>query len=178
MTTTHEKIRRGIEWLSESSGLILPYNQHPGVTGNPDTTVIFDTKEDWDNYQWNPPGFYGYSHLDPDPNASPKPVWGDIIDAYDEYLISSQKGRSHHLLDEEATRHIGLLYHPQADTRPEREWQVRLSGDDTTDADAKRVKLIAVHDSLKTRIDAATTVAELETIQTDIFNDSTWALNG
>ena len=80
-----------------------------------------------------------------------------------------------YILDREATHRIAAVYHHQAPLRPEKEWQVRLSGEDMTELDAKRVRLVAIHEDLKTWILASTGVDELVALVHQMYDDATWA---
>ena len=158
----------GIFWLEETKGLKKPFNfpVHQRV----------NTEEAWDAYRWNPPGEYPYNtNSPPDPNASPKPTWQELVDANAAYKLIDRRTICLSHAYQAATQRIALLYHPEADFRPEREWQVRLSGEDVSAMDEKRERLISVYDTLKVRIENGTTVAEFDAIEADIISDLTWS---
>ena len=65
-----EIIGKALHGLKLEEGLRLPYNVSPSYSH-------VDTLEKWESLQWNPP--HGSHFTDPDPNASPKPSWDDIL---------------------------------------------------------------------------------------------------
>ena len=168
--------------LQLNNGLKTPFNRIPGQTGIPSHNFYIETEEQWDSYQWNPPGQYPYNVArngadlqPPDPNASPKPTWQELMNAYTTFTLADRRTICLSLAYETATKRIALLYHPEADFRPEREWQVRLSGGNLSAMDEKREGLKLVYDGLKTRIENATSTIELDAIEADIISDLTWS---
>lgn len=155
------------DYLIEEKGLIIPYGAYPQ---NGEKTEIF-TEQDWNKYQWNPPQNLGYIH--PDPTASPKPTWQELLNTSDKYITKVKKDSLCYSLDLEATKRVGLVYHDRADQFPDKEWNVRLSGIDLTSQNAERVRLVSKYHEIKTLINEATTVEQLEAI--DISNDASWS---
>lgn len=64
-------------------GLVLPYHLMPGQQGKNGALTI-QTQEQWQAYGYNPPQYSPYEH--PDPEASPKPEWSEIINALGVYM--------------------------------------------------------------------------------------------
>ena len=86
---------------------------------------------------------HGLPEQQEDKTASNKPTWTELETADEEAEFEEHKERLRTVLDEEATRRIAVAYHPGAAERPEKEWQVRMSGKDLTAPDAERKRLIA-----------------------------------
>ncbi len=59
-----------------------PYNRFPGDRPGLQSAAKLNTRELWDAYQWNPPQYLTEQYPDPDPDASPKPAWDDIVEAH------------------------------------------------------------------------------------------------
>ena len=80
-----EKFRKGLFYLVEYGGLKLPHKIQPGSI--PTGELPISTKADWDAEPWNPPRLATYAGYEkfllPDPNASDKPPWVDIMAASD-----------------------------------------------------------------------------------------------
>ena len=157
-------------------GFVLPYHKTPKPTPA-ERHPIFD-EISWDNYQWNPPVFYDRAgellFTEPDPNASPKPTWTTLIATNRDFELSGTRSTLLEDLDEIATRRIALLYHPKADTDPHREWQVRLSGADTSEQDAERLRLVRRHGEIKQRIGNLNDLVKLRTVHRILNSDALW----
>ena len=162
-------------YLIQTTDIKMPYGYYP----NYDLPGIdwWCNQERWEeSWRWNPENTYYKNPIpDPDPNASPKPTWQEMLDAYTAYKLIDRRTICLGLAYQAATQRIALLYHPKAVEQPEREWQVRLSGEDVSAMDEKRVGLISVYDTLKARIENGTTVAEFDAIEADIISDLTWS---
>ena len=63
-------------------GLDFPYGMAPA-----DTDFEQNTESVWNSYQWNPPEGYD----DPDPDASPKPTWAELLDAERKIILADRK---------------------------------------------------------------------------------------
>ena len=63
-------------WL-ERQGIRYPYGVGVSINNH---DVIDITEEQWDAYVWNPPQARP-SHTTPDPDASPKPTWEELVNA-------------------------------------------------------------------------------------------------
>ena len=170
----HEYALAGIRRLIKQEGLRLPYQVTPGAIPGGLDGRIFADDESWEDYQWNPPDYLDYD--EPDPQASPKPT----------FLAIEAAARAADLLDRQAGlkrrfkkachEKIAAAYHPQAATDPHREWEVRLSGQDTTAADAERARLVARYQQYRQQIDEAVDIVHLAPLDAlDPDADSTWA---
>ena len=151
-------------------GITLPYGLDPGsIPGGWDAPLTLD---EWNNYQWNPPEYMTSQYTEADPDASDKPTWQEITDA----VVPAKLARmSMHLIEQvnsEVTNRIAVNYHPQAGRDRNKEWEVRLSGADLTHKNTERARLIAVCHAIEVRINAATTIEQLDAI--DIESDSVW----
>ena len=166
-------IEKAAIYLRDHEGVTLPYAFIPGdhVDG---TRVDLSTQMKWDSYDWNPPQFLTDIHPTPDPSASPKPTWEQLVNAYDKAVINDARERAYFYCDVEAEGRIAKLYHPQADRDRNKEYQVRLSGADTTEADAKRLECIEICHTFEGRIERARTAKQLEKIMNDIRSDKSW----
>ncbi len=74
-------------------GLKVPYGEHRILT--PETSM---TEEGWGKYQWNPPPLYADRYIAPDPDASPKPGWPDLVKWWRVSKIDAKYGDSVHYL--------------------------------------------------------------------------------
>ena len=70
-------IARALGWLEQEEGLILPFGFPVGSYRGGVRPII--SEAEWDAYDWNPPADLSFS--DPDPEASPKPTWAELIEA-------------------------------------------------------------------------------------------------
>ena len=88
MTTTIE-MSNAIDWLRDNEGLVLPYDSFPFETFGGDRIVNTINEEMWQLTQWNPPRRYVSRHgeVPPDPSASPKPSWDDMVKAHREAAL-------------------------------------------------------------------------------------------
>ena len=113
-------------------------------------------------------------HTEADPDASDKPTWQEIVDAVEPSKLAQIPLQLIELANSEVTTRIAVNYHPQGGRDRNKEWEVRLSGQDMATKDAERVRLIAVcHALSRSSINAATTIEQLEAI--DITSDSVWS---
>ena len=82
-----------ITYMANHEGLKLPYDNDYIVLIINDSEVGIFTKQNWDKYQWNPPGHLP-EYEGPDPDASPKPTWADLVEANRRYELYNQKYNS------------------------------------------------------------------------------------
>lgn len=186
MVGTYRKWWRFRHALSEVGGLAVPTLLTPDpdtdltapTTGSMPSTEDFDnwlvTEEKWRSFSWNPvvtpvvvAGGWRWSR-ERQSGLSRKPTWAAASRFYETYL----RAELPNLIDWRARRAIAAAYHPKAPERPEKEWEVRLSGRDTTALDAERLRLIAVCHALEARVAAAANLAELEALEW--FSDGVW----
>ena len=152
-------------------GIRTPYGLYPGsIPGGWNAPL---TLAAWDAYQWNPPEYMASEYTDLDPNASDKPTWQEIVDAVEPAKLVQIPPQLIELANSEVTRRIAVNYHPQGGRDRNKEWEVRLSGQDMATKDTERVRLIAVCHAIEASINAATTTAQLDAI--DITRDSVWS---
>ena len=134
------QITRGIMRMVEGGLITLPHGAYPGTFPG-GLNDEFDQAR-WDAYQWNPPeGLPEYRT--PDPAASPKPTWAQLVEADGQAALADLRARKVLEANEEATCRIARLYHHNAWPDRSKEWQVRLSGVDITAQDAQRNRLVA-----------------------------------
>ena len=157
-----------LDFMASTQGLRLPH----GILFQSYEAVT--SEEEWDNFGWNDPSTFDENHVESDPRASPKPRWGDLLTANRDFEFSSKRNSLLARLDQITTRRIAILYHPSADRQPEKEWQVRLSGADTLEQDNERLRLVRRHNEIKERIENATSVTTLNTIQRILDSDALW----
>lgn len=141
-----------------------------------DTTPYFDKEgddlvsaEEWAACHWNPPIAPHNQETDPDPDASPKPTYDQLL-AW--YAVFTELTSNEVLvqIDEAATLAISEAYGANSERK---EIRIRLAGEATPAQDAERKRLIARCHAIEAEIAAATTKAELETIKAKIDN-GTW----
>ena len=157
--------------------MILPHGLQPGESVG--GTRSINNKIEWDKYGWNPPEYLvnisGYEqYWLVDPNASPKPTWEELVNAYSKFLYWDAKQTAINICDFEVTNRIAKLYHSKAHIDRNKEFEVRLSGADTTEADKKRLEYIAICHKFESQIEKAITVKQLEKIIEDIQKEKSW----
>lgn len=187
MTALSIDVQAPLTYAEEQEGLRLPHGVMPGAflgEKNPEyensinapeylpsgIDSVFDEAR-WNAYKWDIP--VGFDTVDPE--ASPKPSWADIVRL--DSLCKSHYPRQTKLslLYAECTRRIAVNYHPKAADNRNKEWQVRLSGEDMTEKDAERERLRARYQVLKTRV-GSMTVTQLKAF--DPADDSLWVDSG
>ena len=164
------EIQTAINSLRKNEGLIIPYECCPGTEEN--SHEIW-TRDIWNNYQWNPPQFSEYTT--PDNKASDKPGWEQLLEQFDVAEVEIARVFILLDLDETATVRISKVYHIKADQNPEKEWQVRLSGKDTSKEDAERIRLVKRHNEIKQRIENTTDIKTLDRIKNILDMDELWS---
>ena len=151
----------------------LPYDLDPGYSTSGHRNVIA-SENDWAVYRWNPPHLVRHvdEYSQPDPNASPKPTWAELVAAGT--IVEFNYTRDDMLLtiDSQATRRIAIIYDSYAEFDRNKEWETRLSGQSVDIEDVERVRLTSIANNLKSQINAAATLADLQAI--DIESDSVW----
>lgn len=162
-----------INFLVQFEGLIRPFGRTPGASETGHRTDVFTSKEVWDNYQWNPPQYFPSKHPYPDSTASQKPTWDELVEAYSKYKLIIEKERVLINLDYQTTMRIAVNYHPKSSLNPNREWQVRLSGEATPEQDRERIRLIARHNEIEAIINTANLETLLE-IESLLAADEIW----
>ena len=70
-------VLNAIRYMWQNEGLKIPYDNIHIVLVIDGEEVEIRTKNQWDSYQWNPPGAFA-QYVEPDPNASPKPTWDEV----------------------------------------------------------------------------------------------------
>lgn len=70
-------IARALGWLEQEEGLILPFGFPVGGYAGGVRSIV--GQAEWDAYGWNPPEYLSFS--EPDPEASLKPTWAELIEA-------------------------------------------------------------------------------------------------
>ena len=164
-----------LEWLRDNEGLILPHGESAGTHNEMQhhNVNLAGNKKAWGAYRWNPPQYHDH-HLNPDQNASPKPTWEKLVETHKKIFLNGPRERAYFYCDVEAEGRIAKLYHPQADRDRNKEYQVRLSGADTSEADEKRLEYIRICHVFEGRIERARTAKQLEKIMNDIRSDKSW----
>ena len=82
--------------MQDSLGLVLPHGVLPQIEGN--------TESVWNAYQWNPPEGYD----DPDPEASPKPTWAEMLEAERKIILIGRAQRAEWAIPELSTHRTAL----------------------------------------------------------------------
>ena len=165
-----------VEWLRDNDGLVLPHGEVPGTHNevtHGDDVIPGKDEQTWDAYQWNPPQYHEYK-TGRDPKASPKPLWIELLNVHRQIFLKAPRDSALDVCDHETTVRIAELYHSDARVYPNKEYQVRLSGADTTEADEKRLEYIRICHVFEGRIERARTVKQLEKIMSDIQSDKSW----
>ena len=164
-------IQESFFWLKDNEDFVVPY----GITPRrfPDELFSNFTKSEWDDYEYNPPQYFK-QYENPDSNASPKPTWEKLVDAWQKYSYQQTKNQITYILDQITTSRIALAYHPGADIKPEKEWQVRLSGKNTYEADQKRLHIIRRHKEIKAAIEETNDIKILERIKGILNTEILW----
>ena len=65
-----------LDW--DAIGIKRPYDLIPGTRPG-GVEFVIETKERWDAYQWNPPQYAQNHYPEPDPAASPKPTYEQVL---------------------------------------------------------------------------------------------------
>lgn len=162
-------------------GLRLPYDHFPGSYPGGERDVR-STRALWDDYVWGGPedatGPQYLAHLKhfagPDLKASPKPTRSELLAALARARTKQHEAARADIvlaLDAEARRLISAAYGASA---WEQEVHLRLRGGHTPEQDAERERLRGVHDTLRRRVRAATTSADLAAIDREIHTAATW----
>ena len=90
MSITEINAYHAVAYLVENEALALPENApYPFRWVNGQEQSPQFTESQWDNYDWNPP-----THVDEverDPNASPKPTWAEMVEAYRKFTLNDLK---------------------------------------------------------------------------------------
>ena len=91
---TPDQFQIGIDELV-TNGLILPYGINPGSYPGGVVEAVLTSWARWKKYEWNPPEFlpegeFFQDYSDSDINASPKPLWQDIRNAYEVALLREE----------------------------------------------------------------------------------------
>ena len=68
------------------------------------------TESEWGTYQWNPPQYLVERYPDPDPDASPKPTWAEIVTARDAALPIQLREQLTQSVNAEEERRICAAY--------------------------------------------------------------------
>ena len=76
--------------MEENNNLMSPYGVRLDQTEEFLSEVGSIDKIRWEGYQWNPPQ-YAPEYTEPDPNASPKPTWEELLEAERVYNLHRQK---------------------------------------------------------------------------------------
>ena len=161
-------IKLGIEHLVSINALILPYGLFPGSYPGGNDEKIFESKEAWDAYVWNPPQYSGLEG-DPDPRASSKPEWEELeVVGMLEHLSQARTDKLR-LLKSECEIRITRAY-GEMNTRDE--LFLRLRGGQTAKQDAERERLRAKYIEIKTTIQNAS-LKQLQSL--DLNADGLWA---
>ena len=87
MSLSYEQFRNAVSWLRQNSGLILPYGKYPGSYRGGSINVG-ETEAIWNAYQWNPPQYFVVEYPNPDPNASTKPTYEELLNAFYAYRFT------------------------------------------------------------------------------------------
>ena len=118
----------------------MPFGQLPGASIGYDVEILNEI--DWDAYQWNPPQYLVDRYPDPDPNASRKPTWADIVAARDVQLPIYLRQQHTAALSAECKTRITRAYGAN-------DWQdeieMRLRGESTDEHDTERARLRAIY---------------------------------
>ena len=113
MTAITEQEYRNAMGRLENEGAIWPYNHRPGTRTGNRNPVFFTTEDAWNGYQYNPPQYRTDIYPDPDPDASPKPTWAEIVAAARAYDTDRVRQNSHVLLTRETANRrqqaVGLI---------------------------------------------------------------------
>ena len=156
---------------------VIPHNIMPQHRSNPSDygTQIF-TEEQWNAYQWNPPGWLrdGDSRKVFDPDADPKPTWAELVEAQKQFHLKRERTYMYRTIDKQATDRINALYNVNVKNpkRYREELINRIVPDYPSAADTIRLEIIAKYHEFKTAIQQATSLATLEDM--DITSDVAW----
>ena len=161
-----------IFWMVDKQNLKLPYNQSIIRNIDGSTWTSSFNEEQWNAYQWNPPEIGSYT--EPDPDASPKPTWADLVAANDNALADERKFYMYQTLDRQATDRINVLYgvDVKSQKRYREELIKRIVPDYPSAADTIRLEIIAKYHEFKTAIQQATSLATLDDM--DITSNTAW----
>ena len=167
---TDDQFSIGIDRLVQE-GLILPYGFPAGSF--PGGTRRFNTVAEWNDYQFNPPGFLfndpRFSAFSiPDPEAGSKPSWNDIVKAWKQSQPMNLRADKLAELNLEATTRITRAY---GESNFDDEIKLRLGNRHTSKQDQERDRLKALHGTLRDSINIST-LEELEAL--DIADDAIW----
>ena len=170
---TVDQFQTGIYELVRG-GLILPYGLLPASRPGGLVSAVCTSWARWRKYEWNPPEFMPMEgdsfqeYGDSDINASPKPLWREIRKAYEVVAPGLLREDLIQQLQNECRHRITLAY--KADNI-EDEIFLRLRAAHTPKQDTERDRLLALYQTLKTRM-GGSTLEELEAI--DITDDDVW----
>ena len=170
---TADQFQTGIHELVRG-GLILPYGLLPASRPGGVVWAACTSWAQWRKYEWNPPEFlpmeegFFQDYSDSDINASPKPLWQEIRKAYEVAVPRLLREDLTQQLQNECRRRITLAY--KADNIND-EIFLRLRAAHTPKQDTERDRLLALYQTLKTRI-GDSTLEELEAI--DLADDDVW----
>ena len=170
---TLEQFQTGIYELVRG-GLILPHGVFPTSRPGGIVPAVCTSWVQWRKYEWNPPEFlpveesFFQDYSDSDINASPKPLWQEIRKAYEVAVPRLLREDLTQQLRDECRRRITLAYEVD---NTEDEIFLRLREGHTSEQNTERDRLLALYQTLKTRV-GGNTLEELEAI--DPTDDVIW----
>ncbi len=165
-TLSLEQFYKAMIYLSDEAGVRFPHEHQPMIEPGEDEHI---TEAIWTSYPWDG-SEHGFNA--PDPNASPKPQWSDIVASV--VLFDFAKARNSILSALRTYTQNAITAAYGAGFSWQKEMQIRLSNRHTSRQDNERDRLRVRYRAVKAEITAATTVEQLQAIQARI-EDGTWA---
>ena len=130
--------------LINREDIIRPYRYRPSLVNERGSHSSIFTEEQWNAYQWNPPDYRNFWTV-PDPDASPKPTWSELVEYEKQFHLKRKRKDMYTIIDRQATDRINALYNVDI-TNPKRyreELIKRIVPDYPSAADTIRLEIIA-----------------------------------
>ena len=158
-------IARALGWLEQEEGLILPFGFPVGGYAGGVRPIV--GQAEWDAYGWNPPEYLSFSA--PDPEASPKPTWEELIEAAGPQSATTSWPRRIEALRQECRTRITKAYGKQT---IEEEILKRLGDAPVAAGDQRRRLMIGRFRELRLWLEVGASLEELSGF--DVTDDTHW----